>query len=141
MDAIGFAAPVPAISGAEPCTGSYIAQALPFASFAPSEAEGSMPSEPVSMDAISDSTSPKRLSVTMTSNCFGLRTSCMAQLSASMFSSVTSENFSLCSFATSSYQSTPDFMTLRFSTDMTRLSRLRARSNATSAIRRISPVV
>ena len=31
-----------------------------------------MPSEPVSMAATSDSMSPNRLSVTMTSNCFGL---------------------------------------------------------------------
>ena len=42
-----------------------------FGSGAPSEAEGSMPSEPVSMAATSDSMSPNRLSVTMTSNCFG----------------------------------------------------------------------
>ena len=41
----------------------------PRASAAPSEAEGSMPSEPVSMAAQSDSRSPNRLSVTMTSNC------------------------------------------------------------------------
>jgi hypothetical protein len=38
---------------------------------APSEADGSMPSEPVSIAAISESMSPNRLSVTMTSNCFG----------------------------------------------------------------------
>ncbi len=50
----------------------------------PSDAEGSMPSEPVSMAAMSESTSPKRLSVTMTSNCFGARTSCIAPASASM---------------------------------------------------------
>ena len=55
------------------------------ASGAPSEAEGSMPSEPVSIAAQSDRRSPNRLSVTMTSNCLGLRTSCMAQLSAYMW--------------------------------------------------------
>ena len=47
-----------------------------------------MPSEPVSMAATSDSTSPNRLSVTITSYCLGQRTSCMAQLSASTCSSV-----------------------------------------------------
>ena len=49
-----------------------------------------MPSEPVSIAATSDSMSPNRLSVTMTSNCFGQRTSCMPPASASMCSSCTS---------------------------------------------------
>ena len=49
-----------------------------------------MPSEPVSIAAASDRMSPKRLSVTITSNCFGLRTSCMAQLSARMWLNWTS---------------------------------------------------
>jgi len=49
-----------------------------------------MPSEPVIIAASSERTSPKRLSVTMTSNCFGLRISCIAQLSARMCSSLTS---------------------------------------------------
>ncbi len=52
-------------------------------SWSPSEAEGSMPSEPVSIAATSDSMSPNRLSVTMTSNCLGQRTSCMPSASAS----------------------------------------------------------
>ena len=70
--AIGLAMPLPAMSGAEPWTGSYSALRLPvFASGAPSEAEGSMPSEPVSIAATSDRMSPNRLSVTMTSNCLG----------------------------------------------------------------------
>src|SRR5712691_6780006 len=55
---------------------------LPLLSAAPSEAEGSMPSEPVSIAAQSDRMSPNRLLVTITSNCLGLRTSCIAQLSA-----------------------------------------------------------
>ena len=88
--AIGLATPLPAMSGAEPCTGSYIALRLPSASASPSEAEGSMPSEPVSIEATSDSMSPNRLSVTITSNCFGQRTSCMPSASASMCSSFTS---------------------------------------------------
>ena len=71
MVAIGLATPLPAMSGAEPCTGSYSARRCPRASAAPSEAEGSMPSEPVTMAASSDSMSPNRLSVTITSNCFG----------------------------------------------------------------------
>ena len=66
------------------------------ASGAPSEAEGSMPIEPVSMAAMSDSMSPNRLSVTMTSNCLGQRTSCMPPASASMWSSLTSAYFALC---------------------------------------------
>ena len=44
-----------------------------------------MPSEPVSMAARSESRSPKRLSVTMTSNCFGQRVSCIAPASAYMW--------------------------------------------------------
>ena len=43
-----------------------------------------MPSEPVSIAAQSDRMSPNRLLVTITSNCLGLRTSCIAQLSAYM---------------------------------------------------------
>ena len=49
-----------------------------------------MPSEPVSIAATSDSMSPNRLSVTITSNCFGQRTSCMAPASAYMCESATS---------------------------------------------------
>src|SRR5882672_11125306 len=60
------------MSGAEPCTGSNSDfRFLVLTSISPSEADGSMPSEPVSIAAISESMSPNRLSVTMTSNCFG----------------------------------------------------------------------
>ncbi len=45
------------------------------------EAEGSMPSEPVSMEASSDRMSPKMLPVTIVSKALGLRISCMAALS------------------------------------------------------------
>ena len=58
--------PLPAMSGAVPWMGSY--RPLLFAS---SEAEGSMPIEPVSIDASSDRMSPNMLPVTITSNCFG----------------------------------------------------------------------
>ncbi|MNC85748.1 hypothetical protein D3C83_13600 [compost metagenome] len=66
----------PAMSGAEPWLGSY--SPLPPAL---SDAEGSMPIEPVSIEASSDRMSPNMLPVTMTSNCFGARTSCIAALS------------------------------------------------------------
>ena len=61
--ASGFATPLPAMSGALPWLGSY--RPLPFAS---SEAEGSMPIEPVSIAASSDRMSPNMLPVTTTSN-------------------------------------------------------------------------
>ena len=48
-----------------------------------------MPIEPVSMAAQSLKRSPNRLSVTITSNCFGLRTSSIAQASAYMWRSST----------------------------------------------------
>jgi hypothetical protein len=81
------------MSGAEPCTGSYMAlRFLVLASISPSEADASMPSEPVSIAATSDSMSPNRLSVTITSNCFGARTSIMPPASARMCSSCTSLN-------------------------------------------------
>src|ERR1700746_2318935 len=65
--AIGLAMPLPGISGAAPCTGSNNDRRfLVLASISPSEADGSMPSEPVSIAAISDSMSPNRLSATLT---------------------------------------------------------------------------
>ena len=79
MVASGLATPLPAMSGAEPWIGSY--RPFPWAS---SEAEGSMPMEPVSIEAWSERMSPNRFPVTMTSNCFGARTSCIAALSTYM---------------------------------------------------------
>ena len=67
------------MSGAEPWIGSY--KPLLFAS---SDAEGNIPMEPVSIDASSDKISPNKLPVTRVSNCFGLRTNCIAQLSTKM---------------------------------------------------------
>ena len=78
------------MSGALPWIGSYSACRRPAASGAPSVAEGSIPRLPVSIEARSDSRSPNRLLVTITSNWRGLRTSCMAQLSAYMCDSSTS---------------------------------------------------
>ena len=132
MVASGFATPRPAMSGAEPWIGSY--SPLPASS---SAAEGSMPIEPVSIDASSDRMSPKRLPVTMTSNCFGLRTSCIAQLSTYMCVSSTSGYFAP-SALTTSRQSCEVSSTLALSTEQTRFPRLRAASNATRAMRFIS---
>ncbi len=67
------------MSGAEPCTGSYMA--LPV----PRLAEGSIPMEPVSMAAASLRMSPNMLVVTMVSNCLGARMSCIAALSTYMW--------------------------------------------------------
>ena len=90
MEAMGLARPLPAISGAEPWIGSYSADGRPLGFLSPSDADGSMPMEPVNCAASSDSTSPNRLSVTSTSNCLGLRTNCMAALSARIWCSSTS---------------------------------------------------
>ena len=60
--AIGFEMFFPAISGAEPCTGSN----NPCSS--PMFPDGASPSPPTSPAEASESMSPKRLLVTMTSN-------------------------------------------------------------------------
>ena len=83
--ASGFARPLPAMSGAVPWIGSY--SPLPRSL---RDAEGSMPIDPVSIDASSERMSPNMFPVTMTSNCLGLRTSCIAQLSTYMWVSSTS---------------------------------------------------
>ena len=82
IQAIGFAKPFPEISGAEPWTGSYIAFNLPLAFLFPRLAEGYNPKLPVNIAAQSDNKSPNKLSVTITSNCFGHLTSCIAPASA-----------------------------------------------------------
>ncbi len=84
--ASGLALPVPAMSGAEPCTGSNSPGPEP----SPSEALGSIPSEPVSIAASSLRMSPNMFSVRITSNSAGRDTSCIAALSTSMCSSGTS---------------------------------------------------
>ena len=48
------------------------------------DADGNMPIEPVNMAAISDKISPNKLPVTITSNCFGSLTNCIAALSTSI---------------------------------------------------------
>ena len=74
--------PSPAISGADPCTGSYKAFLKLFSSISPRLADGNIPKDPVNIEASSDKISPNKLSVTITSNCFGFLTNCIAQLSA-----------------------------------------------------------
>ena len=73
------------MSGAEPPLGSYRPNFVSFML-----AEGSIPIEPVIMLASSDRISPNIFSVTITSNCAGSFTSCIALLSTSMCSRVTS---------------------------------------------------
>ena len=82
--AIGFDMFLPAISGAEPWTGSYRDLVLPFLSLSPNDADGSKPNEPVSIAASSDNISPNKLSAKITSNCFGFLNNCIAQLSANI---------------------------------------------------------
>ena len=77
--AIGFASPVPAISGADPWIGSYRPQLV-----LPMDAEARSPIEPVIWDASSDRMSPNILEVRTTSNLDGSRTSCIAALSTSI---------------------------------------------------------
>ena len=63
------------MSGAEPCTGSKIAACVPML------APGASPKPPINPAASSERMSPNRFVVTMTSNCSGLITSCIAVLS------------------------------------------------------------
>ena len=72
----GFAIPLPAISGALPCIGSYIPKL-----FFPNDADGSIPIDPVTILASSDNISPNIFEVTITSNCLGSLTICIAALS------------------------------------------------------------
>ena len=85
MVAIGFAIPFPAISGADPPLGSYKPN---FVSF--KLALASIPIDPVTILASSERMSPNMFSVKITSNCPGFITSCIAQLSTNIFSTVTS---------------------------------------------------
>ena len=61
----GFAMPLPAMSGAEPCTASNMAKSTPMFDDPPS------PTEPVISAAMSEMMSPYRFGVTMTSKLCG----------------------------------------------------------------------
>jgi hypothetical protein len=104
---------------------------------ASSEADGSMPIEPVSIEASSDRMSPNMLPVTMTSNCLGALTSCMAALSTSMCDSSTS-GYSLPCLEITSRHSWVHSSTFILSTEHSFRLRLRAASKATRPMRRIS---
>ncbi len=86
-----------------------------------------MPIEPVSMAAASERMSPNMLPVTMTSNCLGARTSCIAALSTYMWLSSTS-GYSAATSSITSRHSTVTSSTLALSTEHRRPSRLRARA-------------
>ena len=78
------------MSGAEPWIGSYSPNVPCAVCRSPSDADGSIPSEPASTAASSDRMSPNRFSVTMTSKSAGRRTSSIAHESTSWWLSVTS---------------------------------------------------
>ena len=78
----GLAMPLPAMSGAVPWMGSYRPR-VP----SPSEAEGSRPIDPASIDASSVKMSPNMFSVTITSKSAGRRMRYIAQASTRMCSS------------------------------------------------------
>ena len=69
---------LPAISGADPCTGSYKPKPP-----SPRLADGSIPKDPVIIAASSDNISPNMLPVTITSKRAGSRTRSIAQESTS----------------------------------------------------------
>ena len=96
-----------------------------------------MPSEPQIMAISSVRMSPKVFSVTMTSNCFGLRTSCMAALSTYMCVSSTSGYSGAMAFMTSRHM-TEEVSTLALSTLHSLRRRPRAASKATRAMRSTS---
>ena len=96
-----------------------------------------MPIDPASIDASSDRMSPNMLPVTMTSNCFGLRTSCIAALSTYMCDNSTSGYCAASAPIVSRHRMLVS-STLALSTEQRRLLRLRAISNPTRAMRSIS---
>src|SRR6185312_1020061 len=132
--ASGLATPRPAMSGAEPCTGSN----MPGSPAAPSAALGSIPIEPVRIAASSLRMSPNMLSVRITSKRVGAATSCIAALSTSTCSSSTSGNSSAWTRLTVARHRREVSSTLALSTLATRV---RTASNATRAIRSISGTV
>ena len=130
--------PLPAMSGAEPWTGSY----MPGPPSSPRLAEGSIPSEPVSIADSSLRMSPNMFSVRITSKRDGSETSCIAALSTSRWSSSTSANSGATPSTVSRHRREVS-STLALSTDVTRgcSARARALSNATRAMRSISATV
>src|SRR6266545_3727801 len=75
---IGLAMPCPAISGAEPCTGSNTEGKLPSGLILP---DGAMPIVPVQAGPRSERMSPNRLDATTTLNVSGLSTNSADRIS------------------------------------------------------------
>ncbi len=84
---IGLAMPRPAMSGAEPCTGSNIDG---YSRSGLMLADGAMPIEPTQAGPRSDRMSPNRLEPTTTSNQSGCRTKCAVRMSMWYWSVLTS---------------------------------------------------
>ena len=78
--------------------------------------------------------SPNMFSVTITSNCSGVRTSCMAALSTSM-SSISTSGYSRATSWTTRRHMRDVSSTFALSTDVSRPRRARASSNARRAMR------
>ena len=130
--AAGFAKPSPAISGAEPWTGSYNPK--------PSErilADGSTPSDPVITDASSLRMSPNIFSVTTTSNAAGFVINFIAVESTNICSTSIS-GYAFFFSSTTSRHSLLVSSTFALSTEATFPLRKRAISNALTTIRSIS---
>ncbi|MNC85766.1 hypothetical protein D3C83_13780 [compost metagenome] len=91
----------------------------------------------MSIDASSERISPNMLPVTITSNCRGLRTSCIAALSTYMCDSATCGYLLPRSFTTSRHRRLVS-STFSLSTEQSFLLRFSAAWKPISAIRRIS---
>jgi hypothetical protein len=131
--ASGLAIPCPAMSGAEPWIGSY----SPTEPSSPSAADGSIPSEPVIIDASSDRMSPNILPVTTTSKSPGRLIRYIAIASTRMSSYSTSGNSWATSCATSR-QTREEASTFALSTLVSLPRRCCARRKPTRRTRAIS---
>src|SRR5258708_5453185 len=108
------------MAGAEPWIGSYRPR-VP----SPSDADGSMPIDPASIDASSVRMSPNMFSVTMTSKSAGLRIRCIAQASTSMCDSARSGNSAFTTRSVTSRHSRDVSRTFALSTEVSFLRRPR----------------
>ena len=132
MQAVGFTMSLPAMSGAEPWMGSYRPR-VP----SPRLEDGIIPMEPVIIEASSDRMSPNIFSVTITSNCAGFFTICIAQLSTNI-SLYSTSGYSACSRCITVRHRRLVSSTLALSTQHSFLRRLRAVSKPMRPMRSIS---